>query len=244
MPGRLPSSADFPSSAKLTITPPPTPQPPTNVLILLHGLGDTNASFTRLGQQLNLPETVCIAVQAPAPLPFDLGGFHWGDDMIFDQKTGEMDMDTGFKASMRLVLDSVIREGLMKKCGYKAREMILFGFAQGGMVGLQAAAELDGEELGGVISIGGTLPLSLSVKAQEKKSKTPVLVCKASRNSAVTDGSVSRIKGVFEYVEIKEWAKRGDGMASNREEMMPIMQFFARRLRSTRGVPAGSVELT
>jgi predicted esterase len=244
MPGRLPTKGDFPSSVTLSITPPPSSQQPTNVLILLHGLGDTNTSFTRLGQQLNLPETACIAIRAPNPLPFDLGGFHWGDDMIFDQKTGEMDMDTGFKSSTTLVLDKVIKEGLIRKCGYKAREIMIFGYAQGGMVGLQAAAELEGDELGGVISIGGALPLSVPLKALENKSRTPVLLCKAARNSAVTDSAVSRIKDAFEFTEVKEWKKNGDGMPSNREEMMPIMQFFARRLRSIRGVPAGSVELT
>lgn len=161
--------------------------------------------------------------------------------MIFDQNTGEMDMDTGFKTSTRLLLDKVIREGLMDKCGYKPREIIIFGFGQGGMAGLQAAAELESEELGGVISIGGRLPASLSLKSQ--KNRTPVLICRASRASAVTDGAVSKLKDAFEFVEIRDWKKNGDGMPSNRDEMMPIMQFLARRLRSTKGVPAGSVEL-
>jgi predicted esterase len=143
-----------------------------------------------------------------------------------------------------VVLDQIIREGLIGKCGYRAREIIVFGFAQGGMVGLQAAAELDGEELGGVVSIGGVLSTSLSLKARQRKSKTPVLVCKASRGSKVTDGAISKLKEAFEYIEIKEWKKNGDGMPASREEMMPIMQFFARRLRSTKGVPAGSVELS
>lgn len=164
--------------------------------------------------------------------------------MIFDQNTGEMDVDTGFKASTRLLLDSVIREGLMGKCGYKARQIMIFGFAQGGMVGLQAAAELTGDELGGVISIGGVVPLSLSMQALQKKCRTLVLVCKAARGSAVTEGAEAKLKDAFEFVEIKEWKKKGDSMPSSREEMMPIMQFFARRLRSTRGVPAGSIELT
>jgi predicted esterase len=222
----------------------PSSQAPTNVLVLLHGLGDTNAPFKTLGQQMNLPETACVSLQAPTPLPFGLDGFHWGDDMIFDQSTGEMDMDTGFKQSTQVLLDGVIREGLIGKCGYKAREIIIFGFAQGGMVALQAAAELDGDELGGVVSIGGALSISLPLKALEKKSKTPVLVCKATKGSTVTDSAISKLKDAFEYIEIKEWKKNKDGMPSNREEMMPIMQFFARRLRSTRGVPAGSVELT
>jgi predicted esterase len=161
--------------------------------------------------------------------------------MVFDQNTGEMDMDTGFEASTRLVLDKVIREGLVGKCGYKPREIVVFGFGQGGMAGLQGAVEFEGEELGGVVSIGGRLPSSLSLKT--KKSRTPVLICRAARASAVTDSAVSKLKDAFEFVEIKDWKKNGDGMPSNRDEMLPIMQFFARRLRSTKGVPAGSVEL-
>ncbi|KAJ4293622.1 hypothetical protein N0V90_008906 [Kalmusia sp. IMI 367209] len=242
MPGRLPTQTDFSSSVTLSITPPPSSQPPTNILILLHGLGDTHTSFTRLGTQLSLPETACIAVRAPAPLPFDLGGFHWGDDMIFDQTTGEMDVDTGFKVSASLLL-TIIRDVLIAKCGYKAREIVLFGYAQGGMAALQTAAEL-GEELGGVVSVGGALSLSAPLQAVGKKNRTPVLVCKASRGSAVTDSAMIRLKDAFEFIEIKEWKRDGDGMPGNREEMLPIMQFFARRLRSMRGVPQGSVELT
>jgi len=213
-------------------------------LILLHGLGDTNASFTTLGQRLSLPETACISIQAPKPLPFDLGGFHWGDDIVFDQASGEMDVDTGFKSSTRLVLDDIIRKGLIEKCGYKPREVVIFGFAQGGMVALQVAAELEGDGLGGVISIGGVVPAGLPLKELDKKSKTPVIVCKGAKSSAVTPSAISKMKDVFEFVEVIEWKKVGDDMPRSRDEMLPIMQFFARRLRSVKGVPAGSVEIT
>jgi predicted esterase len=155
-----------------------------------------------------------------------------------------MDMDTGFKSSIKLLLDGVIREGLISKCGYKPREIVLFGFAQGGMVALQAAAEFNDDELGGVVSIGGALSQSTPLKTLEKPSKTPILVCRATRNSKVTDSAVLKLKAAFEYVEVREWKKNGDSMMSNREEMLPIMQFLARRLLSRRGVPAGSVELT
>lgn len=211
--------------------------------MLLHGLGDTHEAFEKLGRQLNFPETACIAVRAPKPLPFDLDGFHWGDDMIFDQTTGEMDVDTGFTESTQVILQKVIRDGLIAKCGFTAREIIFFGFAQGGMVALQVAASLD-EELGGVVSIGGALSLSAPLLPIDKKNRTPVLVCKASSGSQVTDSALKRLKDNFNFVEVKEWQRKGDGMMRNREEMLPIMQFFARRLRSRKGVPEGSVELT
>ncbi|EOD49737.1 putative phospholipase carboxylesterase superfamily protein [Neofusicoccum parvum UCRNP2] len=245
MPKRLPTAQDFPSTITLSISPPPASQPPTNVLVLLHGLGDTHASFAALGRQMNLPETVCIAVRAPAPLPFDLGGFHWGDDMLFDQTTGEMDVDTGFGTATRLLLGDVIRRGLLDACGYRPRELVLFGFGQGGMAALQVAAELGNtEELGGVVSIGGALPAAAPRMPVDKKCRSPVLLCKAARGSAVSDAAVARLKDDFEFVEVNEWRRVGDGMPSNRDEMLPIMQFFARRLRSVKGVPQGAVELS
>lgn len=200
--------------------------------------------FAKLGQQLNLPETACIAIQAPQTLLFDLGGFHWGDDLVFDQSTGNMDMDTGFKGSTALLLDRVIRQVLIDECGYKPREIVIFGFAQGGMAGLQAAAAVENDELGGVVSIGGSLSLTMPPAVSSgKKNKTPVLLCKAVRGSNVSDTALSRLKDVFEHIEIRDWKKNGDGMPSSREEMMPIMQFFARRLLSRRGIPTGSIEL-
>lgn len=155
-----------------------------------------------------------------------------------------MDFDTGFKSSSRMILEDVIRKGLLAKCGYKAREIMLFGFGQGGMAALQVAAEMHDDELGGVVSIGGVLPSSAPLQPIDRKNRTPVLLCKGDRRSVITSSNITRLKDTFEYIEVKEWKKVGDGMPSNREEMLPIMQFFARRLRSVRGVPAGSVELT
>jgi predicted esterase len=140
-------------------------------------------------------------------------------------------------------VEDVIRGVLRDKCGYAERDVVLFGFGQGGMVALGCAVEVGTEELGGVVSIGGGVPRDVKMP-EGKKIRTPVIVCKGSRKSGVSDEDVDRVKEVFEFVEVKEWAKTGDGMPSSREEMLPIMQFFARRMRSMRGVPKGSVEIT
>lgn len=255
MPTKTPTQSDFPSNLTVTITLPPSASPSTptpNILLLLHGIGDTAAGFTSFGRAINLPETTVITIQAPSPLPFDLGGSHWGDDVSFDSRTGALDMDAGFARSTALLANEVIRQTLVAKCGYQLREIMILGFGQGGMAGLAAARELsspDGREsqervsgsLSGVISIGA--PYALSGARSGAKNRSPVLLVSGRDSEAVSDGAVRRTKEVFEFVEVSRYARKGDGMPSNRDEMLPVMQFFARRLRSRQGVPEGSVEI-
>ena len=244
MPGRLPVASDFPSSLKLTITAPPPSSPNTaNVLILLHGLGDTLRSFTQLGKQLNLPETTCISLQATMPMPFELGGFHWGDDVTFSQTPGDikMDMDTGFSRTSKILKQDVIEQALIIKCGYTPREIMFFGLGQGGMMALGAISSMT-VEFAGVISIGGPFPFSS--KSVAKSPQTPVLLLGGSFNTAVTRQTIDGTGAVFQYIESHEWNRSGDDMPRNREEMQPIMRFLARRLRSRQGVPEGSVEFS
>src|SRR6186713_108535 len=135
MPGRLPILEDFSPQTIVSITPPPLKdQQPINCVVLLHGLGDSIASFSSLGVQLALPETTVVTVQGPFPLPFDLGGFHWGDDLML-QSNGEIDFDAGFKESSKLLVEDVLHP-LLRKCNYEPRNIFLFGLGQGGMVAL------------------------------------------------------------------------------------------------------------
>lgn len=236
---RLPESSDFPKHCSLDVIPPPASSPQlANVLILLHGLGDTKASFSSVGRQLILPETTCFALQGPTPLPFDLGGFHWGDDISFDQTSGRMEFDAGFTKAIKLIKEDIIEDGLMGRCGYQAREIMIFGFGQGAMAAIATALSMS-EELGGIVSIGGPRPASES----SATSRTPLLVLGGSSNTLITRSSVASLRSAFGFIDYQKWNKSGDGMPQSHEEMLPIMRFFARRLRSRKGVPEGSVEL-
>ena len=133
---------------------------------------------------------------------------------------------------------------LRERCGYGMRDVMIMGLGQGGGVGLAVARAVSEEgEMGGIISLGGALPDDHRKKDGEAKSKTPVLVCHGRSQSAVAVSKVKGIKDAFEYTQIVEWKRPGDGMAKSREEMLPIMQFFGRRLRSRAGVPEGAVEI-
>ncbi|KAL2372659.1 hypothetical protein RJ035_000387 [Blastomyces gilchristii] len=253
----IPQPSDFPPSLILTITPPPTSRS-TNILLLLHGLGDTIASFTSFASALHLPETTCIALQAPTPLPFELPGYHWGDDILLDPDA--LDADPGFSRATDKIVRQLILPVLVRKLGYRGRAIFILGYAQGASMGLSVGLEVgrgalmddaDGKngngekELGGIVAIGGVLPLSAIKEDGAGKAGTPVLLVGGQGpGSALSDAGIGRTKGNFGNVEVVRWrGRRGDGMPSNREEMFPIMRFLASRLRSTSGVPEGSVEI-
>lgn len=165
-------------------------------------------------------------------------------------------MDGGFGRAVRMVVEEVVRGVLVKKCGFGAREVLVFGLGQGGMLGLVVGREIaamadegNGDKwLSGVISIGAPYPLSASslpgISPSGTKNRTPVLLVAGWDSSAVTESAVQRTRSIFEFVEVHRYARKGDGMPRNRDEMFPVMQFFARRLRSWQGVPEGSVEIS
>ncbi len=237
-PTKLPIAGDFPPVLHPFLHNMPKP---INAVIFLPGLGDTSQNFSSFARALNLLETLCITFQGPTPLPLPLPeGFHWGDDLIVDQDSGDLDPDAGFSKAAPLLVDEVIKNVLISKCGFKAREILLFGFGQGGMAALAVARHFDGD-LGGVIAIGVPVPSS-SMLVNGPKIKTPVLLLGGSKGT-ISEDSVKRTRGTFEYVEHHQWKKADDSMPKNREEALPMMQFLARRLRSQRGVPGGSVEI-
>lgn len=240
---RIPIQSNFPPSITLDITPPRTGTP-QNVLILLHGLGDTQTAFTRLAHNLALPETVAISLRAPTPIPAiftgsDVPSFHWAADVLFDDTRGELDLDGDFAPAIKLLTEvmAVLGEG---GCGFKDRNVTFYGFGQGAMAAVALCAVLAEREFGGVVAIGGRLPGN---GVGEGRSKTPLLVCGGSRSRQVTKEAIAQLKSRFGDVEYVKWQKGEDSMPASREEMLPIMRFLARRLQSRAGVPEGAVEV-
>ena len=146
---------------------------------------------------------------------------------------------------MVMLWESVIKEGLVKKCGYSPRNVLFYGFGQGGMAALQVVAAQKGMEFGGVVSVGSGLSSSISSSSGSgsEKTKTPVMVLGGSRSKEITKSKIEKLKEIFSDFEYVKWGKLEDSMPRSREEMLPIMKFFARRLGSRAGVPEGAQEV-
>ncbi|KIV86553.1 hypothetical protein PV11_02156 [Exophiala sideris] len=247
MPSSIPSTNDFPTQLKPIIHLPPN-NTPTNVILFLPGLGDTATNFQSFPRALNLPDALAITLNPPFPLPFPLGpGDHWSEDLHVDPATGELDQDSPVARAVQIIAHDVIVDVLINKFKYRADHIHLFGFGQGGSVAVSAPLHpsLSSISLGSVISIGGYLPQSTATTSSTKN-RTPVLLLSGSRSVLASPESspLKRVKSAYEFVTYHQWKKADDSMPKNRDEVLPMMQFWARRLKSRRGVPDDAVEIS
>ncbi|PHH79009.1 hypothetical protein CDD80_5862 [Ophiocordyceps camponoti-rufipedis] len=237
MPPRIPTEADFANCPPLALTFPDPPESTTAILILLHGLGDSEIPFAGFARAMALPGVLAISVRGVAPLPSALmlsgadgAHFHWGDDLTFDSQTGDVDADPGFQQARRVIVDGLIRGVLVQKCGWDLDDVLLFGFGQGGSLALGLASRLreaGSDTFKGVVSIGGPLPVSMvPTTSSRTKSDTKVLLCQ------LDEDAVDAVESEFSHVKVVKWKRRDVAMPRDRDEMLPIMKFFADQLKT------------
>ncbi|KAJ1341851.1 hypothetical protein BSLG_003505 [Batrachochytrium salamandrivorans] len=135
-----------------------------NLLILLHGLGDTAENFVKFGVKMQLPQTALCAITGPSPIPFFESGTGWYPAfnrmdgtgmMIYDQilttpiltppdlALDSSEVRNGIKATRLLIYEflteCVIASASHHPDGWPSERVFLFGFSQGGVMALDAA---------------------------------------------------------------------------------------------------------
>ena len=258
---RIPTEDDFAALAPRLVVSLvfPTPRESTTaILLLFHGLGDSEAPFAGFARNLALPGVLAISVRGTSPLPLGAGGggghFHWGDDLTLGGED-DLEPDPGFDRGLGLVLDELVGRTLVARCGWETDDILLFGFRQGGSFALGLASRLraglfggsrvvevedegevdrgsrGGTAFRGVVSIGGPLLASTIPPANTGgKSRTSVLVCHGAESEAVDAVAVGLLRREFADVRVVRWKRPDDGMPRSRDEVLPMMQFFAERL--------------
>ncbi len=199
-----------------------------NILILLHGLGDTHKPFSNLGRQLKLPQTAVLALRAPDQIPYLYeDAFQWynsfdllGELVRYPNPTPALDL-----------MKQVLRH-LVDDCAWREDRVHLLGFAQGGSVaaefGLKWWKEQKGK-LGSIVSVGGPL---LSYPTIEELSPTPLFVvhrASPAEPSLPRDAMVA-FGRAYQTVGDEKLDGRRSGMPSSKDEWEPIMRFWSEKL--------------
>ncbi|RUS17369.1 Alpha/Beta hydrolase protein [Endogone sp. FLAS-F59071] len=217
-----------------------------NLLILLHGLGDTEKPFAQLGEKLQLPQTATLAIRAPTPIPFLDDGFQWFP--AFNLSTGE-DLPATHPSRLeglhatRTLLSTFLTTHLVPHCGFDPSCIFIFGFSQGGSVALDLALFGETRNLGGVVSVMGYL-LDMQVeggnkeKVAENAYEGAVLVLQGEKDEQLGGKAVGEKK----FEQLKQFCspdaklsqlfipKKGHQMPNSEREWHAIHTFFAAHL--------------
>lgn len=219
-PSRTPVRDDFPPALSMTIVGPD--QPVESCIILMHHLGNSEASLGKLVHILKSkqPQSAFILLRGLQPIELGNSGYHWAD--------ANGTVDEGFIKTSRVLLEDIIRDGLMAKCSFNPRDIVVLGHGQGGMAALAATACWNCIEFGGVISFGGPMPgyvqLPLGIKA-----KTPALIYGATLGD-ITPTALQHIKDNFSFTDHHIPPSGHDTIPISDVELYPLLKFFAHRL--------------
>ncbi|KAF9494339.1 hypothetical protein BDN71DRAFT_1375415, partial [Pleurotus eryngii] len=226
-----------------------------NLLIFLHGLGDTHIPFAKLGRQLKLPQTAILSIRAPEKIPFLYEeAYQWYTS--FDG-LGEL-IERPDPTSAMILLSAVIRH-FVRDCEWTMNRIHLFGFGQGGSVAVQYAihnwndlllqqqtaeskpavngspvAIISSSSLASVVSVSGPL---LSYPTLSQKCSTPVAISYRlpPAEEALTQSQLTEFKKAFTRVEEVKLLDKRVGMPASRGEWEGIMKFWSDVLEQRRG---------
>lgn len=225
---RLPRQTDFPPSVSLEILQPVTDDQIEKVVIVLHTIGGSERSLENFSRkiQLHYPESAFLLIRGQEAVHIGNSGYHWADP-------GGPSDGTFFTACRVLLLD-VVKRGLIAKCGFSARDIIVLGHGHGGMAALAATAAWETVEFAGVVSIGGPMPDCAQLSSNGTKSKTPALALSGIEGD-INPVALRRLQKTFCRVTHNIRLTSHDRIPESSEEMTlllePLLCFFAHRLR-------------
>eukprot|EP00466_Bigelowiella_natans_P007677 jgi/Bigna1/71301/fgenesh1_pg.15_\ len=113
----------------------------SNILILLPGLGDTAAPYRKFAASMELPQTGCVSLRPPLPIPLDMG-YQWFEsfepDMnLIQPKKGEKRRIRSLQKSRSILHDAI--GAIRATFNLPLSRIFLFGFSQGGIVCVDTA---------------------------------------------------------------------------------------------------------
>ena len=115
-----------------------------NVIIALHGFGDTAANFAHLADELSLNDVLWLFVQGPKPVPMGIDGAQWFS--LFSDPKDEISQSENY-------LYELI-EHIQEITGLPSEKIFLLGFSQGASMSLYYTLKSH-RPLAGVLVLSG-----------------------------------------------------------------------------------------
>ena len=145
----------------------------SSLVLFLHGYGADGTDLLGIGEHVApvLPDTVFVAVDAPAPSVANPSGLQWFPIPWIDGSTEAVMVEELVRSAK--LLDAFIDKILADE-GLDPGRLVLFGFSQGTMMGLHVAPRR-ADPVAGIVGFSGRLMFPGCI-AEEAKSRPPALL--------------------------------------------------------------------
>lgn len=192
----------------------------SNILILLHGFGDTALNFIGFASKMNLPQTCILALEAPLPAIEGIddirGWLPTYDSLGNEIKNTDACVRLGSTKITAQLTQFIIKHVLISprnEGGWPKERVFILGFAQGATVALDFSL-VYGEKLGGIVAICGW-PLVHFYPGNDlfkltPTQKTPTLITYGLKDSTTEHESqvlrVLNLDSFYEIVRVQRFA--------------------------------------
>jgi predicted esterase len=233
----------------------------TNLLVLLHGAGDSHGPYDKLAQTMALPQTAALSLSASCPgfteLPFQLG-YTWFQEM--DYTTGSpLSRDHAMRQSSLLSATQRLCDfiqGLTQQ--WIPERIFLLGYGSGATVAMTTCQywcqNCKKPALGGAVCVGGgdclsSIPITINKTcgSNERASQASPILLVVGGNDAGFPPSVAKTiqskymhdcgSGNEQLVQIHVQPNKAQSMISSEEESKAVMEFLAPKLVRVQSMP-------
>jgi len=210
-----------------------TGEAPRGAVIWLHGLGADGWDFLPIVHELGLPEDLPLRFVFPhaprRPVTINNGTVMraWYDIALdgLERRTDE----AGVRASAAIV-DALIAREVAR--GTPARQIVLAGFSQGGVI-VQHAGLRQRERLGGILALSTylALPEKLAAEASPANATTPIFMAHGTQDNVIPLALAERSRQqLVDHHYPVEWHTYPMAHSVAHEELRALSAFLQRCL--------------
>jgi len=226
-------------------------QPNTNLLVLLHGAGDSHIPFDKLGQTMALPQTATLSIAALGyqQLPFGLGST-WFQEM--DYETGQPLAETHSTRQESLLQATTqlyaVLEQLIVQEGWIIPERVFFlGYGAGAALAMQLCVawhERGHSPLGGAVCVAGGAVVRDKISAPKMTTTeikaTPLLLMVGDKDDSFPPQRAKLLRQRYYSgcTQIHVEPSKEQGMIQSQSEMQKVMEFLSQRLVRLSALPS------
>lgn len=227
----------------------------TNMMIFLHGAGDTHEPFDKLAKKMQLAQTATLAITARnIALPLDLG-YTWFEEMdgignpLVDEDERRLSSLSRAVDWLENLLCLLIRPGARNGANdnnammWIPERIFLLGFSAGACLAMELCQKWRAYgrlALGGAICIAG----GIKTKFEQRKTQiamvdnttneaTHVLIVSGSNDKTFSQQAAAKSKQLYDSpskVQLHVERGKGHSMIGSRSEMTIVMEFLSKRM--------------